>query len=107
MYFPNENIEKDLKTAAMEATFVYHLIKEGQSFRSATCTSKLIPEIFGKNSDFKCSETKAEAIATGNCTPSTFKCYKFIMAYVSTFKSCWNFRRISTIVNINFVGGNS
>lgn len=50
----------------MEATFVYHLIKEGQSFQSATCTSQLIREVFGKNPDFKCGETKAKAIATGN-----------------------------------------
>lgn len=49
----------------MEATFVYHLIKEGQSFQSATCTSQLIREVFGKNPDFRCAETKAEAIASG------------------------------------------
>ncbi|XP_055307724.1 uncharacterized protein LOC129571876 [Sitodiplosis mosellana] len=59
----------DKKTAAAEATFVYHLIKEGHSFRSATCTSQLIREVFGKNPDFRCSETKAEAIATGVLAP--------------------------------------
>lgn len=50
----------------MEATMVYHLIKEGQSFQSATCTVQLIREVFGKNPDFRCGATKAEAIATGN-----------------------------------------
>lgn len=36
-HFCNHHIEpSNDKTAAMEATFVYHLIKEGQSFRSAT-----------------------------------------------------------------------
>lgn len=67
MYFSTKITESTTdETAAMEATFVYHLIKEGQTFQSANCTSHLIREIFGKNPDFRCSETKAEAIATGN-----------------------------------------
>lgn len=49
----------------MEATMVYHLIKECQTFQSATCTAQLIREVFGKIPDFKCGATKAEAIATG------------------------------------------
>lgn len=61
------------KISAMEATFVYHIIKEGQSFHSAQCTSKLIREIFGPNPDFKCSETKSEAIATGKFSNSSVK----------------------------------
>lgn len=72
----NIHIEnKNEKTSAMEATFVYYLIMEGQSFQSATCTSQLIREGFGKNPDFRCGGTKAEAIATG----IMFKQYYFIM----------------------------
>lgn len=57
--------DDDVNIAAMEATFVYHLIKEGQSYESADCTSELIRTIFGNNPQFKCGRTKAEAIATG------------------------------------------
>lgn len=84
MYFLNEIIEgNNDKTTAMEATFVYHLIKEGQSFQSAICTSQLIREVFGPNSNFKCGETKSEAIATSKCLFSNY-----VMFYsVSTHKS--------------------
>lgn len=65
MHFPEITESVYTKTAAKEATFVYHLIEEGQPFQSANCTSQLIRNLFGCT-DFKCSETKAEAIATGN-----------------------------------------
>lgn len=64
----------------MEATFVYHLVKEGQSFQSATCTSRLIREVFGKNPDFRCAETKAVAIATGKFNAQSFM-YQFLNSF--------------------------
>lgn len=61
-----KKIESNVDTiAAKEATLVYHLIKEGQTYRSAVCTSQLIRSVFGENANFTCGETKAEAIATG------------------------------------------
>lgn len=53
------------KLAAMEATYVYHIIKEGQTFQSTKCTSNLLRTVFGAGSNFTCAPTKAEAIATG------------------------------------------
>lgn len=58
------NDEKN-KTAAMEALFVYHIVKEGQPFTSANCMSKLIRSVFGNNENFSCAETKTEAILSG------------------------------------------
>lgn len=34
------------KLAAMEATYVYHIIKEGQSFASTKCTANLFRTVF-------------------------------------------------------------
>lgn len=53
------------KLAAMEATYVYHIIKEGQSFASTKCTANLFRTVFEVNENFTCGPTKAEAIATG------------------------------------------
>lgn len=53
------------KLAAMEATYVYHVIKEGQSFESTKCTSKLFRTVLNVHPNFTCAPTKAEAIATG------------------------------------------
>lgn len=65
MYFCSIAEGINVETAAKEATYVYHVIQEGQTYQSTKCTSKLIRNLFGC-ADFKCSETKSEAIATGN-----------------------------------------
>lgn len=53
------------KLAAKEAVFVYHLVKENQTFSSANCMSKLIRTVFDENGNFRCAEKKAEAILSG------------------------------------------
>lgn len=59
------NDDEKYKIAAMEAVFVYHTVKENQTFTSTNCMSKLIRTIFSEKDDFKCAETKAEAILSG------------------------------------------
>lgn len=55
----------DYKLAAMEATFVYHLVKEGQSYQSANCGSELVRSVYGSNPKFTCAATKTESIVSG------------------------------------------
>lgn len=56
------------EAAAKEALQVYHLIQHNQSFKSMSCTSKIIREVYGE-SDFKCSASKAAAIVSGVFEP--------------------------------------
>lgn len=59
--------DESLELAAKEATVVYHMVKENQTFGSTTCLSQLIRTVFGF-SKFKCAETKADAILSGKQT---------------------------------------
>lgn len=62
-----ENNEKSLN-AAKEATQVYHMVKHNQSFKSMSCTSKVLRYVFDAN-EFACSATKSMAIVTGVFEP--------------------------------------
>ena len=59
-FFKNIGSDAALALAAKKATFAYHTVAHGQSFRSFDCTSKLISKLF--ESKFSLGKTKCEAI---------------------------------------------
>uniref|UniRef100_A0A8C6K6H0 Uncharacterized protein n=1 Tax=Nothobranchius furzeri TaxID=105023 RepID=A0A8C6K6H0_NOTFU len=59
--------DKDLKRAAQEATFAYHLVKHNHSFRSMDCTAGLLRKCYDQR--FTCARTKAEAVVTSVIAP--------------------------------------
>lgn len=59
---------EDQHTAACEATWAYHTIKENHSFRSADCATKIFKSCF-RMLIFTCSHSKCEAIVTNVLAP--------------------------------------
>ncbi|KAG8239414.1 hypothetical protein J437_LFUL012750 [Ladona fulva] len=60
-FFKRQEIrESDFVLAAKEASFSYHSVMHGHSFRSMDCTSRLIKAMYEKR--FSCARTKTEAI---------------------------------------------
>uniref|UniRef100_A0AAQ6A1P8 HAT C-terminal dimerisation domain-containing protein n=2 Tax=Amphiprion ocellaris TaxID=80972 RepID=A0AAQ6A1P8_AMPOC len=66
-YGPAAAGDQELKRAAQEATFAYHLVRHNQSFRSMDCTAGLIRKFYDQR--FTCARTKAEAIITNVIAP--------------------------------------
>uniref|UniRef100_A0A8C6U2L6 HAT C-terminal dimerisation domain-containing protein n=1 Tax=Neogobius melanostomus TaxID=47308 RepID=A0A8C6U2L6_9GOBI len=59
--------DEELKRAAQEATFAYHLVRHSHSFRSMDCTAGLTRKFYDQR--FTCARTKAEAIVTNVIAP--------------------------------------
>lgn len=60
--------KESLLNAAKEATFVYHMVRHNESFKSMQCTSEIIKKVFDQH-EYACSRTKASAIVSGVFEP--------------------------------------
>lgn len=61
----------ELQCAAKEATFAYHTVMHGLSFKTSDCTSKLIKKLF--ESKFSGARTKTEAVIVNVISPFIFQ----------------------------------
>ena len=66
-FFKNIGSDATLALADKEATFAYHTVAHGQSFRSSDCASKLVSKLFKPKFSF--GKTKCEAIVVNVIAP--------------------------------------
>lgn len=98
-YFSNVIVGSgELKRAAEEGTFAYHLVNHNQSFRSMDCTAGLIRTFYDER--FTYAQTKAEAIVTNVIAPHAMDLVKAdleVVQHVSVAVDASNHKAVKMI----------